>query len=278
MKVEAQSTEELLGLLSRLEVDWQDETSRKAIERLKKIPSRSEYQTSDIKTMLSEDFGTGTLIARLFLGLSKDGFEATMIKILGKGRAGIKSYRQEPETYVAALVQIGLLEAMQQEVNRELSWYDVLLERLRSGRGSAVSGQKRGRFVEDFVEDIVQRVFGDQFDSRCNFEGQRGQSAKCDVAIPNRQRPAIVIEAKGYDATGSKMTDVIGDIEKIITVKRPDTAFMLFTDGISWMQRRSDFVKIVEYQNQGDITKIYTQKLAAAFEEDLQTLKREYGL
>ena len=53
---------------------------------------------------------------------------------------------------------------------------------------------------------------------------------------------------------------------------------MLFTDGISWIQRRSDFVKIVDYQNQGDITRIYTQKMADIFEADLRTLKAEYGL
>ncbi len=101
---------------------------------------------------------------------------------------------------ISNLVSEGLLEAMQQEVNRERSWYDVLIERLRSGRGSAVTGQKRGRFVEDFVEEIVRKVFGGQFDSRCNFYGQRGQSAKCDVAIPNHKRPTIVIEAKARDS------------------------------------------------------------------------------
>jgi hypothetical protein len=74
------------------------------------------------------------------------------------------------------------------------------------------------------------------------------------------------------------MTDIIGDIEKIIAAKRPDTAFLFFTDGVTWTQRRSDLRKIVEYQNKGDITHIYTYAMAEAFEADLRQLKDEYGL
>ena len=46
-----------------------------------------------------------------------------------------------------------------------------------------------------------------------------------------------MIESKGYGATGSKMSGVIGDIEKIIAAKRSDTAFLFFTDGVAWSQR-----------------------------------------
>jgi hypothetical protein len=74
------------------------------------------------------------------------------------------------------------------------------------------------------------------------------------------------------------MTDIIGDIEKIIAAKRPDTAFLFFTDGLSWKQRRSDLKKIVEYQNEGEVTRIYTMAMAAAFEADLRQLKKEHSL
>ena len=74
------------------------------------------------------------------------------------------------------------------------------------------------------------------------------------------------------------MTDIIGDIEKIIAAKRPDTAFLFFTDGLTWKQRKSDLRKIVEYQNNGDITRIYTYAMAQQFEADLKQLKQEYRL
>jgi hypothetical protein len=74
------------------------------------------------------------------------------------------------------------------------------------------------------------------------------------------------------------MTDVIGDIEKIVAAKRPDTAFLFFTDGLTWKQRKSDLRKIVEFQNSGDITRIYTFAMVAQFETDLRQLKAEYNL
>ena len=74
------------------------------------------------------------------------------------------------------------------------------------------------------------------------------------------------------------MTDILGDIRTIIAAKRPDTAFLFFTDGLTWKQRRSDLRKIVDFQNNGDITRIYTYAMARQFEKDLRQLKAEYRL
>jgi hypothetical protein len=128
------------------------------------------------------------------------------------------------------------------------------------------------------VEAIVSKVFGKNYVLRCNFAGPKGRAAKCDIAIPTKAEPRILIESKAYGATGSKMTDVIGDIEKIIAAKRPDTAFLFLTDGLTWKQRKNDLRKIVEYQNNGDITRIYTYAMAEQLEADLRTLQAESGL
>lgn len=97
-------------------------------------------------------------------------------------------------------------------------------------------------------------------------------------AIPSRSAPQVLIEAKGYGATGSKMTDVIGDIAKIIAAKRSDTIFLFFTDGTSWLRRKSDLKKIIEHHNQGDIFQIYTLKMADKFRADLEAMKQEKRL
>jgi hypothetical protein len=47
---------------------------------------------------------------------------------------------------------------------------------------------------------------------------------------------------------------------------------------ITWKQRKNDLRKIVEYQNNGDITRIYTYAMADQLEADLRTLKAESGL
>ncbi len=121
-------------------------------------------------------------------------------------------------------------------------------------------------------------MFGETFEPRCTFRGRNERSAKCDFAVPSRTGPRIVIESKGYGATGSKMTDVIGDIEKIIAAKRSDTALLLFTDGLTWKQRANDLRKLVASQNIGDITRIYTYAMEAEFEADLRLLKQERDL
>ena len=278
MEVVAQTLDEILDNLISIEVDWKDETARNVIERLKAFPVKDHYTNADIAGLLTQNFEEGKLICRLLLGLSKDRFEGLLANALGKGGTGVKRYKADPDRFLEALEELGLTEAMAAETARNLHWSDRLVERLRSGRGSAILGQRRGRSVEDFVESIVKKVYGDTFDARCTFQGQRRRAAKCDFAIPGRNDPRIVIESKGYGATGSKMSDVIGDIEKIIAAKRSDTAFLFFTDGVTWRQRQSDLREIIDYQNNGDIMRIYTYAMAERFEDDLRQLRTEYLL
>jgi hypothetical protein len=278
MKVVAQDLGDILASLQPLTVDWQDDIARRVIARIEALPSKTSYTLDDVRQLLDADFKEGLIICQLFLGLSKDLFTAALNDTLSGSGAGIKRYRADPTGFLDGLLSLGLLDEMAAQVNRAVKWNDVLVERLRSGRGSAISGQKRGRQIEDFAESIVRKVFGDTFEVRCTFSGPKGGRAKCDFAVPNKAAPLILIEAKAYGATGSKMTDIIGDIEKIIAAKRKDAAFLFFTDGLSWRQRKSDLRKIVEYQNHGDITRIYTIAMAAAFEADLRQLKKEYSI
>lgn len=78
-------------------------------------------------------------------------------------------------------------------------------------------------------------------------------------------------------AVAQKIDEILVSLQPL-TVDWPDTAFLFFTDGITWKQRKSDLRKIVEYQNAGDITRIYTHAMAQQFEADLRQLKHEYGL
>jgi hypothetical protein len=163
---------------------------------------------------------------------------------------------------------------------RRVTWRDLLAERLKGGRGSAIRGQLRGRALEDFVEGVLSEVFGDgAFDARCQFVGASGVGVeKADFAVPSKADPAVLIEVKAYGATGSKQTDVLGDVNKIIREKRPDTAFLLVTDGITWKSRVNDLRKLVDLQNRGEITRIYTQSMRGQLAADLMQLKSEHRL
>lgn len=279
MRVLRQTVEEIIKALSPLPVDWMDDQAAEAIATLTALPIKDAYERADVAALLDADFDTGILCCRLFLALSKDQCEAVLKGLLGDGGSGVTRYREDRDNFLATLEKMGLLEAMAVVVNHKPVWSDVLVERLRSGRGSAISGQKRGLGLENFVEAIVQEVFGKGvYVMRGTFTGVGGKTAKCDVAIPTKTEPLIVIEVKGYNATGSKMTDVIGDLDAIVDAKRRDAPLLFVTDGITWAARKSDMAKIVERQNDGRITRIYTTEMREQFLDDLRTLKTELGL
>ena len=273
-----QTIEEVIANLSPLAVDWMDDTAANAIALLTTLPRKPAYGRDDINTLLKDDFNQGILCARLFLALSKDSMEVELRKHLGIGGIGVQRYQSDREKYLDALEQLGLSTAMGATINYEPIWSDILVERLRSGRGSAIQGQRRGRGLEDFAEALVREVFGGSYETRCTFSGVGEKSAKCDVAIPGRDRPRVLIEVKGYGATGSKMSDIIGDLDAIIDAKRHDTALLFVTDGMTWNARLADLKKIVQRQNEGKITRIYTTKLREQFLSDLKTLKSEFGI
>jgi hypothetical protein len=204
--------------------------------------------------------------------------EGELRRELGAGGIGFRRYQADREAFLNALERLGLPDAMTSTINYEPIWSDILVERLRSGRGSAIQGQRRGRGLEDFAEAIVQEVFADAYDTRCTFTGAGNKTAKCDLAIPARARPRIIIEVKGYGATGSKMSDIIGDLDAIIDAKRHDTALLFVTDGMTWKARLADLRKIVQRQNEGKIARIYTSKMREIFLDDLRTLKNEFAL
>jgi hypothetical protein len=77
---------------------------------------------------------------------------------------------------------------------------------------------------------------------------------------------------------GPRCPIVIGDSQKIIEVKRGDTSFLLLTDGTMWRRRRADLERIVRFQNEGKIMKIYTLSMPAQLRTDLDQLRREYNI
>lgn len=125
----------------------------------------------------------------------------------------------------------------------------------------------------------MREVFGDAYDVRCRFVGASGTSTeKTDFAIPSKRDARVLIEVKAYGATGSKQTDILGDIRRIVEEKRHDTHLLLVTDGTTWKARVNDLRKLVAMQNEGLITRIYTHSMEEALRRDLRQLRRDHGL
>lgn len=279
MERHQQTVEEIKSKLAIIDSEWKDEFASKVIWQLDKMEEVEVIDNSVLIEILKSDFEVGLTILRLFLEKSKDEFRTILrMSVFDEEETSGKTlFNKDPAYFVDQLSKLNILEIINSAKNRIYSWNDIIVERLKGGRGSAIKGQLRGRYLEDFVEDIVKNVFG-QYDSRCNFSGKIGQIAKADFAIPNKDNPSIVIEVKAYGATGSKQTDSIGDVDKIIKNKRHDTYFLFVTDGITWLDRISDLRKIVYAQNEGDIYRIYTESMRNELFADLSQIKKEINL
>lgn len=280
MKRIRQTFEEISDSLANLEVDWMEDPHAGAvIKAFQSLPTGRSITRGDVVKLLETDFRVGCTVLRLFLDFSKDEFDRITADLFkSHGGAGVTSFRNDEDAYVEKLEEIKILERMSAEINRPPNWSDRLVGLFQGGWGSAVKGQLRGRMLEDFTEEILKRVFPpEQIIPRCQFLGANGLSSeKADFAIPSADDAHILIEVKAFNATGSKQTDVLGDIFRIVEQKRDDTAFILVTDGISWKARSSDLRKIIQLQNLGKIRKIYTMAMAQKFEEDLRSLKNSF--
>lgn len=275
-----QTFEEIISRLSPIQSDWRDDLAKSVMDLLDGIPEKGSYDTSDLATLLDRDFEAALTLIRLFLDLSKDELVESLRESLGDKGIGVKSYRSDPDAFLQSLASMGALERMILIVGAPVTWRDVLVERLKSGRGSAIKGQRRGKYLEDMTEQIVSRIFGiGNYDLRCRFVGATSRSTeKADFAIPSKEDPRILIEVKAYGATGSKQTDILGDMARIVSQKRHDTTLLFITDGTTWKARANDLRKLIEMQNQGQITRIYTSQMHPELEEDLLRLKAEYGI
>jgi DpnII restriction endonuclease len=280
MKRVRQTFEEISNSLTNLEVDWMEDPHAGAvIKAFETLPTGRKITRGDVTKLLKSDFRVGCTVLRLFLDLSKDEFTRITAELFkDAGGAGVTNFRSDPNAFVAKLEETQILERMSAEVNRPPEWSDRLVGLFQGGWGSAVKGQLRGRMLEDFTEGILIKVFPpEQIIPRCQFLGANGLSSeKADFAIPSAKDALILIEVKAFNATGSKQTDVLGDIFRIVEQKRDDTAFILVTDGISWKARSSDLRKIIQLQNVGKIRKIYTMAMAKEFESDLRSLKKSF--
>jgi hypothetical protein len=274
MERRRQTFEEIISSLSRIESAWKDEHAQSVMDLLDGIEEKTVYTTDDLRQLLERDLEAGMTLIRLFLDLSKD----ELIGSLRDVEAG--AYRKDPERFLHGLASLGALEKMRETVGTPVTWRDILIERLKTGRGSAIKAQARGRFLEDKTEEIVKEVFGlGHYDARCRFVGANGQEdEKADFAIPSREDARILLEVKAYGATGSKQTDILGDMGRIVRQKRHDTTLLFITDGVTWKLRTNDLRKLIEMQNKGEIARIYTSQMFPDFRQDLLRLRSEHGL
>ena len=162
-----------------------------------------------------------------------------------------------------------LLRLLTVQRSRTYSFGDILVARAGT-RVTATSAGRSGRRVEDEIEAIAQAI-GLPYVVRTRFEGRGGRTAPADLAVPGPGRECrIAVAAKGFDSTGSKLTDAVREIKEMADARSGRQVVLAVVDGIGWKGRISDLHRIWELWDSGDIDGLYTLATLDRFKEDLQ--------
>jgi hypothetical protein len=186
--------------------------------------------------------------------------------------------RERPAEVIAMLdAEYDLVRLLDQQRHRSFDFGDVLVARAGTRRTATAAGVT-GRRVEDEIE-TVSALLGLPHRTRTRFQGRAGATAPCDLAIPAGGMEAkIVVAAKGFDSTGSKLTDAVREIEDMANVRLPTQFVMAAVDGIGWKSRAADLRRIYNLRDADRIDGLYTLNTLGDFRLDLEAAARRLGL
>jgi hypothetical protein len=161
------------------------------------------------------------------------------------------------------------IEKLKIERDKRHTLADVLIARAE-GRHSAGGAVSRGRDVEDQIQAIVEGL-GVSYRLRTNFRGRGGCEAPCDFAIPEAGDGAqIVCAAKGFNSTGSKLTDAVREVISMADCRVPTQYVYAVVDGMGWRNRQADLRRIYELWTAKKIDGLYTLGMLDQFKTTLE--------
>lgn len=176
---------------------------------------------------------------------------------------------QDPGALISMLDdEFQVVERTREARGRTYTLSDVLIARAgtRAGAGGAIDA---GRYLEDSVEAIISGL-GLPFETRTRFQGRGGQDAPADFAIPNGgQGTLIAVAVKGFESTGSKLTDAVGEIRRMAEVRTPTQFVFAVVDGLGWTGRTSDLSRIIDMVRSSQIDGVFPMQQFGQFENAL---------
>lgn len=278
--MEIPSYEEYVRSLSRIttHVDPIQDTPesvsiRQAAQSLAALP------TVDLATL-------GTWIAQhpedvpvlgLAIGLSQEKLKNALRQHLGSS-SWRRLAREKPHDVAAMLDgEFALAASLTSQRAGQYTFGDVLVARAGT-RVYAASAGSAGRRVEDRIEAIAADL-GLSYSTRTRFEGRDRRVAPCDLAVPGGGTDAhIVVAAKAFDSTGSKLSDAVREVEQMAAVRKPTQFVMAVIDGIGWLSRGADLRQLHSLWERGEIDGMYTLATLDVFRRDLELAARLRGL
>lgn len=212
----------------------------------------------------------------LVVGLSQEKLLMALKDGLGTSGA-ITLARDRPDELISFLTdRFEVIEMVNKQANREYGLADVLISRAGT-RVTATRATAAGRSIEDMIEDIAKDL-GLPYATRTRFVGRGDQTGPADLVIPDSANAVIMVAAKGFDSTGSKLSAAYEEIAKMAAVRKPTQFVMAVVDGIGWKSRKADLRRIHDLWTTNDIDGLYTVSALDQFRSDLEHAARLRGL
>jgi hypothetical protein len=278
--VQTVSYEDYLDSLSRVTahvdptVETPDSTSiKRAAASLAALPSVALDALEDwIRTHASS-----VPVLGLVVGLSQEKLKNALRQHLGS-TSWTRIAREDPRGLALMLDrEYGLQASLEAQRHRTYEFGDVLVARAGT-RVYAASAGTAGRLVEDRIEEIAIELQL-SYVLRTRFEGRDRRTAPCDLAIPQGGADAqIVVAAKAFDSTGSKLTDAVREVEEMANVRKPAQFVLVVLDGVGWLSRANDLRKVHELWIRQAIDGMYTLNHLDRFRRDLERAARLRGV
>ena len=254
-----------------------DELTREAAEAASAVEMLAQVTPEALASLIREHPAWVPFLASC-VGLGLEQLKRQLEHRLGSS-GWLTVARRNPERLIGALDDaFGLVAAVRVQRERTWTFADVLVERARWSQRSATRSIVRGRRLENVVEEVVQAL-GLAYEMRSRFHGKGGRDAPCDFAIPRAGGEALIVGAvKGFDSTGSKLSDAVREMKEMAETRLPRQFVFGFVDGIGWRGRRADLRRIYDLWANHEIDGLYTLQTLETFHRDLTEAARRLGL
>lgn len=263
--------EAYVGSLGRLTAKIDPTASTPAAEDIRQAVASLEALdgiTSETLTAWIVAHPEQTYVLALAVGLSREKLVNHLRDWFGTG-SWRKAARQHSDEFVTKLdEEFDLLRLLRTQQGAAYTFADVLVARAGT-RVTATSAGQSGRKIEDEIEAIAQSLRL-PYQPRTRFEGRNGRTAPADLAVPTTGRDCVIaVAAKGFDSTGSKLTDAVREIEEMADARTGGQVALAVVDGIGWKGRMADLKRIWTLWDTGDIDGLYTLATLDQFRNDL---------